>query len=108
MAHAALHLCADVLVNAMTERPIKNLSVRPRLVRGKDGCFRRVTDAPEHARSSRSMRIEDRELAAAMTERLRRVIAEDQRDLTGAICGDPPVGYSALDRRVGEGRGQAA
>jgi hypothetical protein len=23
------------------------------------------------------------------------------RDLTGAICGDPPLGYSALDRKCG-------
>jgi hypothetical protein len=23
------------------------------------------------------------------------------RDLTGAICGDPPVGFSALDRKCG-------
>jgi hypothetical protein len=27
--------------------------------------------------------------------------AAHHRDLTGAICGDPPVGYSALDRKRG-------
>jgi hypothetical protein len=27
--------------------------------------------------------------------------AAHYRDLTGAICGDPPIGYSALDRKRG-------
>jgi hypothetical protein len=27
------------------------------------------------------------------------------RDLTGAICGDPPVGFSALDREFSKARG---
>jgi hypothetical protein len=34
----------------------------------------------------------------AMVERDRR-LAADCRDLTAALMGDPPVGYSALDRR---------
>jgi hypothetical protein len=27
--------------------------------------------------------------------------AAHHRDVTGAICGDPPIGYSALDRKRG-------
>lgn len=27
----------------------------------------------------------------------------DRRDLTGRICGDPPIGFSALDKRGGRG-----
>jgi hypothetical protein len=34
-----------------------------------------------------------------LAERERRREALDRRDLTGQFCGDPPIGYSALDRR---------
>jgi len=30
-----------------------------------------------------------------------RLAAYDARDLTGSVCGDPPVGMSALDEREG-------
>jgi hypothetical protein len=38
--------------------------------------------------------------ASAIEEQVKRNAAH-HRDLTGAICGDPPVGYSALDRKRG-------
>lgn len=38
--------------------------------------------------------------SAALIERDRRKDAADRRDLTATFCGDPPVGYSALDRKV--------
>lgn len=34
-----------------------------------------------------------------LAERDARRIASDERDLTGTLCGDPPKGFSALDRR---------
>jgi hypothetical protein len=37
---------------------------------------------------------------SAVEEQVKRNAAH-HRDLTGAICGDPPVGYSALDRKRG-------
>jgi hypothetical protein len=36
---------------------------------------------------------------SVLAERERRREATDRRDLTAATFGDPPVGYSALDRR---------
>lgn len=36
---------------------------------------------------------------AALAERDRRSEAAERRDLTGMFCGDPPPGYSALDRQ---------
>jgi hypothetical protein len=38
--------------------------------------------------------------ASAIEEQVKRNAAH-HRDLTGAICGDPPIGYSALDRKRG-------
>ena len=38
--------------------------------------------------------------ASAVEEQVKRNAAH-HRDLTGAICGDPPIGYSALDRKRG-------
>ena len=46
-------------------------------------------------RPSGSLRASEYELA----ERDARRKAADRRDLTAVICGDPPPGYSALDRR---------
>jgi hypothetical protein len=43
--------------------------------------------------------------ASAAEEQIRRNAA-CHRDLTGAICGDPPVGFSALDREFGKARGR--
>jgi hypothetical protein len=37
---------------------------------------------------------------SAIEEQVKRNAAH-HRDLTGAICGDPPLGYSALDRKRG-------
>lgn len=31
--------------------------------------------------------------------RIERLTAYDRRDLTGVVCGDPPVGFSALEQR---------
>lgn len=41
--------------------------------------------------------------AAAIDDRDRRAVMEP-RDLTAAFCGDPPVGYSALDKLRKAGR----
>jgi hypothetical protein len=37
---------------------------------------------------------------STLEEQIKRNAAH-HRDLTGSICGDPPVGYSALDRKRG-------
>ena len=39
--------------------------------------------------------------SAAIIERDRRRDAADRRDLTATFFGDPPSGYSALDRKIG-------
>jgi hypothetical protein len=42
-----------------------------------------------------------RDVVARTAERDARRDAYDRRDLTATFCGDPPVGYSALDRMRG-------
>jgi hypothetical protein len=37
---------------------------------------------------------------SALADRDRRRAAADRRDFTGTFCGDPPPGYSMLDRRL--------
>lgn len=42
--------------------------------------------------------------AEQITERERRIAARDQRSLTAELMGDPPPGFSELDRRLAAGR----
>jgi heterodisulfide reductase subunit B len=53
-----------------------------------------VSFVPAQHQSS-SMHVTARQLA----ERAAREAGRDGRDLTAAFCGDPPVGFRALDRR---------
>lgn len=65
--------------------PLRNLSLRKR-PRAKTIFVHRVNYT------------ESRPGEDILAERDRRASAP-ARNLTGAICGDPPVGFSALDRR---------
>lgn len=40
--------------------------------------------------------------ARVMADREARLAAADMRDLTAVFCGDPPVGYRALDGKTGQ------
>lgn len=55
--------------------------------------------AAQDARAIKRREIINRELAPALAARDRRNVGYAARDLTGAAMGDPPVGFSALDRR---------
>lgn len=60
--------------------------------------------AVQDARAIKRREDINRDLAPALAARDQRNIGYAARDLTGAAMGDPPVGFSALDRRGADGR----
>lgn len=64
--------------------------VQLRLEAGPPKVFVGAGDHQVHAARVSEQQMQDRD---------RRQIAAHGHDLTGAFCGDPPPGYSALDRK---------
>ena len=70
-----------------------------RLGRGTSTCYQKY----HYANSVRAQSAHDQQLPRAseraINERDRYNAALHARDLTATLCGDPPPGYSALDRK---------
>lgn len=57
------------------------------------------TVAIQYARAEKRAARREAGLGEALIEQADRLAGYSARDLTASICGDPPVGFSALDRR---------